>query len=179
LLNVNKSTARRIPAAHQDDPEAPEVAGLVVAVVLEDLRRRVLQGEARRLQQLIVWRFEAREAKVDDFDLGVLTVVREEQVLPRAIGARERERERERETAIMSLRSAKPVHSRVNSNWSRVLLSHVRVKLFLLFVLVEDCRVRITEAYDPVYVCVCMCVCMCARATSGLRSRCTTPTSCM
>lgn len=66
---------------HQNDPQTPQIAGLVVAVVFEDLWGGVLQSEAGSLQELIVWRFEASKSKVYDFYLGVLALVGEEQVL--------------------------------------------------------------------------------------------------
>lgn len=66
---------------HQNDPQTPQVTGLIVAVIFEYLWCCVLQREAGSLQELIVWRFEASKAKVYDFYLGVLTLVREEQVL--------------------------------------------------------------------------------------------------
>lgn len=65
----------------QNDPQTPQVTGLIVAIIFEDLRRCVLQGEAGSLQELIVWWFEASEAKVYDFYLRVLTLICEEQVL--------------------------------------------------------------------------------------------------
>lgn len=74
-------TQRPLSPTHQNNPQTPQVAGLVVAVVFEDLWRGVLQREAGSLQELIVGRLEAGEAKVYDFDLGVLALVREEQVL--------------------------------------------------------------------------------------------------
>lgn len=70
------------PSTHQNNPQTPQVTGLVVAVVFEYLWRGVLQREAGSLQELIVGRFEASKAEVYDFDLGVLALVREEQVLP-------------------------------------------------------------------------------------------------
>lgn len=66
---------------HQNNPQTPQVTGLIVAVVFKDLWRGILQREAGSLQELIVRRFEAGKAKVYDFDLGVLALVREEQVL--------------------------------------------------------------------------------------------------
>lgn len=66
---------------YQNDPQTPQVAGLVVAVVLEDLGSGVLQREAGRLQQLLVWWFETSKAKVYDFYPRVLTLICEEQVL--------------------------------------------------------------------------------------------------
>lgn len=69
------------PLTHQNDPQAPKVTGLIIAVIFEDLWRRVLQREAGSLQELIVRRFEASKAKVYDFYLRVLTLVCEEQVL--------------------------------------------------------------------------------------------------
>lgn len=74
-------TSLRPSCTHQNNPQTPQVTGLVVAVVFEDLWRGVLQSEAGSLQELIVWWFEASEAKVDDFYLRVLTLVGEEQVL--------------------------------------------------------------------------------------------------
>lgn len=68
---------------HQNDPQTPQVTGLIVAVIFEYLWCCVLQREAGSLQELIVWRFEASKAKVYDFYLRVLTLVREEQVLRR------------------------------------------------------------------------------------------------
>lgn len=70
------------PSTHQNNPQTPQVTGLVVAIVFEYLWRGVLQREAGSLQELIVRRFEASKAEVYDFDLGVLALVREEQVLP-------------------------------------------------------------------------------------------------
>lgn len=66
---------------YQNDPQTPQVAGLVVAVVLENLGSGVLQREAGGLQQLVVWWFETSKAKVYDFYLRVLTLICEEQVL--------------------------------------------------------------------------------------------------
>lgn len=71
----------RPTSTHQNDPQTPQVTGLIVAIIFEYLWRCVLQGEAGSLQKLIVWRFEASKAKVYDFYLGVLTLVCEEQVL--------------------------------------------------------------------------------------------------
>ncbi len=66
---------------HQNDPQTPQVTGLIVAVIFEYLWCCVLQREAGSLEELIVWRFEASKAEVYDFYLGVLTLVCEEQVL--------------------------------------------------------------------------------------------------
>lgn len=66
---------------YQDDPEAPEVAGLVVAGALEELGRGVLQGEAGRLQGGAPRWAEAGEPKVNDFEHRVLAIVREQHVL--------------------------------------------------------------------------------------------------
>lgn len=68
-------------ATHQNDPQTPQVTGLIVAVIFENLWCGILQSEAGSLEELIVWRFEASKAKVYDFYLGVLPLVREEQVL--------------------------------------------------------------------------------------------------
>lgn len=68
-------------STHQNDPQTPQVTGLVVAVVFEDLWCGVLQREAGSLQKLIVWWFEASEAEIYDFYLGVLALICEEQVL--------------------------------------------------------------------------------------------------
>lgn len=68
-------------SAHQNDPQTPQVTGLVVAIVFEYLWRGVLQREAGGLQKLIVWWFEASEAEIYDFYLGVLALVCKEQVL--------------------------------------------------------------------------------------------------
>lgn len=68
-------------STHQNNPQTPQVTGLVVAVVFEYLWCGVLQREAGSLQKLIVWWFEASEAKIYDFYLGVFTLVCEEQVL--------------------------------------------------------------------------------------------------
>lgn len=81
-LFKTEGTQRPLPPTHQNNPQTPKVTGLVVAVVFQDLWRGVLQREAGSLQELIVGRFEAGKAKVYDFDLGVLALVREEQVLP-------------------------------------------------------------------------------------------------
>ena len=80
-MALTRARLCRPTRTHQNDPQTPQVAGLIVAVVLEDLWCGVLQGEAGSLQELIVWWFEASKAKVYDFYLGVLTLVREEQVL--------------------------------------------------------------------------------------------------
>lgn len=80
IMNDSPWVSRPTPT-HQNDPQTPQVAGLIVAVVFEYLWRCVLQREAGSLQELIVWRFEASKAKVYDFYLGVLTLVGEEQVL--------------------------------------------------------------------------------------------------
>lgn len=77
-------TGRELAASernYQDDPEAPEVAGLVVAGALKELGRGVLQGEAGRLQGCAPRRAEAGEPKVDDFERRVLALVREQHVL--------------------------------------------------------------------------------------------------
>lgn len=68
-------------STHQNDPQAPQITGLVVAIIFEDLRCCVLQCEAGSFQELIVWWFEASKAKVYDLYLGVLTLVCEEQIL--------------------------------------------------------------------------------------------------
>lgn len=145
------------PSTHQNDPQTPQVTWLVVAVVLEDLRRGVVQGEAGRLQELIVWRFEASETKVYDFYLGVLTLVSEEQVL--------RSNWRHGQQSFLSAQQ-KLAHSRVYWIGHQDLSdqAHVRVKQ-LYSCSVEDCRVIMTirqmkqssekhsysvlKAYDP------------------------------
>lgn len=94
----------RLTHTHQNDPQTPQVARLVVAVVLQYLRRCVLQREAGRLEELIVWWFEASKAKVYDFYLRVLALVGEEQVLQSETG----------QTAIISFCAATLVRSRAH-----------------------------------------------------------------
>lgn len=66
---------------YQDDPEAPEVAGLVVAGAVEELGGGVLQREAGRLQGGASGRAQAREAEVHELQGRVLPFVREQHVL--------------------------------------------------------------------------------------------------
>lgn len=66
---------------HQDDAQAPEVAGLVVAVVVQELGRGVVQSEAGRLEGLVVRRLEAGKPEVNDFNVQVVIFIREQQIL--------------------------------------------------------------------------------------------------
>lgn len=66
---------------HQDDAQAPQVAGLVVAGVAEQLRGGVVQGEARGLQGLIVRRLQAGKPEIDHFDFQVVVLISEQQIL--------------------------------------------------------------------------------------------------
>lgn len=76
-----EKSVRRPTPTHQNDPQTPQVTGLIVAIIFEYLRCCILQCETGSLQELIVRRFEASKSKVYDFYLGVLTLVSEEQVL--------------------------------------------------------------------------------------------------
>lgn len=102
MLHYDASSC--LTPTHQNDPQTPQVARLVVAVVLQYLRCCVLQRETGGLQELIVWWFEASKAKVYDFYLRVLALVGEEQVLQSKTGQR----------AIISFCAAALVRSRAH-----------------------------------------------------------------
>lgn len=66
---------------YQDDPETPEVAGLVVSCALKQLWCRVLQCEAGGLQGGAACRAQAGKSKIDYFQHRVLPLVCKQHVL--------------------------------------------------------------------------------------------------
>lgn len=63
---------------HQNDTQAPEVTGLVVAIVVQELRRGIMESEARRLERLIVGRLEACKPEINDFNFQIVIFVSEQ-----------------------------------------------------------------------------------------------------
>lgn len=80
---ISASFIHRAPVHvnYQNDPEAPEVTGLVVSGALKQLRCGVLEREARRLQRGAARRTQTGKTKVYNFEHRVLALVCKQHVL--------------------------------------------------------------------------------------------------
>lgn len=60
---------------HQNDAQAPEVAGLIIAIVIQELWGSIVKSETRRLQRLIIRWLQACKPKINDFNFQIVIFI--------------------------------------------------------------------------------------------------------
>ena len=63
---------------HQNDAQAPEVAGLIIAAVIQELWGSVVKSETGRLQRLIIRGLQACKPEINDFNFQIVIFISEQ-----------------------------------------------------------------------------------------------------